>query len=224
MTSSTTLKLVCYYNGELIDEDRDVRYIGGKTKAGYIPDTIGFKELRIWIRGLLKSSIEHNAIMIKCRYKVDDSTTIALDVDDDQSLKFVIDQWNPNHSIVAYIVEQPQENVDTAPIRTPTHEEGTPDAKVHEDKTGRKGGRPFGSKAKREEVTSTKEATAKKRGWHAMKRGKRHSSTGPIARRCGNCGVLGHNRKSCIKTPTNDDGNQDLNAPKNDLPLVVNSI
>lgn len=117
MASSNTVRLFCYYNGELIDEDRDVRYVGGKNKAGCIPDTIGFKELKNWIRGLLKSFPEHKDFQIKCRYRVDEHTIIALDVDDDQSFKFVIDELHNSNGIIAYIVDQQQEKMDTLPIR-----------------------------------------------------------------------------------------------------------
>ncbi|PIA32827.1 hypothetical protein AQUCO_04300036v1 [Aquilegia coerulea] len=73
---SPTVAVICYFNGKLIDEDRN---------------------------GLLKLSPDEMEFKIKCRYRVDDYTAVAIDVDDDQPLKFILDQSHHSNGIIAYI-------------------------------------------------------------------------------------------------------------------------
>ncbi|KAF9619726.1 hypothetical protein IFM89_009068 [Coptis chinensis] len=116
---------ICYCDGELVDEDREVRYFGGHTKVRDIPSTIGFIDLRTRIQEMLEFPIDEMGFKIKCRYCVDDHTVVAVDVDDDQSLKVVLDRSHHcNNTVIAYIVEQSAININSECTRKSSYAAG----------------------------------------------------------------------------------------------------
>ncbi|KAL5724185.1 hypothetical protein ACHQM5_007477 [Ranunculus cassubicifolius] len=96
------VRLICYFNGKLVDEDRDARYIGGKTKVDKIPTSIGFASFKAKIQEMMNLPLNKMGFKIKCGVRYDEVTLIGIDVDDDKSLQSVMDD---SKFVRAYILE-----------------------------------------------------------------------------------------------------------------------
>ncbi|KAL5724246.1 hypothetical protein ACHQM5_007529 [Ranunculus cassubicifolius] len=94
--------LICYFGGKLIDEDRDARYIGGKIKKGKVPKSIGFAGFKEKIKEIMDLQINGMEFKIKCGFSIGQAILIALDVDDDESLRSVVDD---TEFVRAYILK-----------------------------------------------------------------------------------------------------------------------
>ncbi|KAF5203952.1 hypothetical protein FRX31_006459 [Thalictrum thalictroides] len=205
MMGSLNVPIICCYNGKLIDEDKNPRYIGGDTKVGVVSNTIGFIGFKEWIRDMVKLSTDQIGFEIKCRYRIDDHTLIAIKVDNDHSLKFVFDHSLCCNAIVAYVVnrsptesntmhprlsEEPVEVMSDCPI-------ATVEKTSQEVKLKRRVGRP------------SKNNKVQKRAGHRQK-GVRRQPRFKAFPHCSNCRELGHNRRSCPSTSYNSESEQNV--------------
>ncbi|KAL5724250.1 hypothetical protein ACHQM5_007533 [Ranunculus cassubicifolius] len=85
------VRFFCYFDGELIDEDRNAKYNGGKTKLIKVPKSIGFTSFKEKIEEMTKLPLNGTEFKIKCGVPADEFTVITVDVDDDESLLSVME-------------------------------------------------------------------------------------------------------------------------------------
>ncbi|KAL5724251.1 hypothetical protein ACHQM5_007534 [Ranunculus cassubicifolius] len=107
------VRLICYFNGNLIDEDRDVKYIGGIRKGDKVPKSIGFASFKEKIREMMNQPINGMEFKIKCGLRLDE-LTVSIDVDDEKSLRFVMDD---STFVRAYIQHVPHATTSNAAQR-----------------------------------------------------------------------------------------------------------
>ncbi|KAL5719171.1 hypothetical protein ACHQM5_011987 [Ranunculus cassubicifolius] len=109
------VSLVCCFNGKLSNENKDAKYIGGSTKGSTVPKSILFASFKEKIQRLINLPSNGMEIKIKCGVRFDKSTLIGVDVDDDDSLRFVMEH---SKFIMAYILQQvPRATIFTATQR-----------------------------------------------------------------------------------------------------------
>ncbi|KAF9600996.1 hypothetical protein IFM89_014981 [Coptis chinensis] len=115
--------LICYYNGVLQHGTRDPIYVGGHTRAAWVWKNISFTEFVIKMHELCKVPSDQTTIDIRCRYLIDQHTSIAMRVEDDDSLSIIMnlhpDQCN---AIIVYVEKLPCQKSNTT---TQRHERGS---------------------------------------------------------------------------------------------------
>ncbi|PIA32821.1 hypothetical protein AQUCO_04300031v1 [Aquilegia coerulea] len=209
---SPNVPIICYYNGKLIDEDRNPRYIGGDTKVGVVSNTIGFMGFKEWIRDMVKPSSDQIDFEIKCWYRIDEHTVIAIKVDNDHSLKFIFDHSLHCNGIMAYVVNQLPMETNTMPIhpRLPSYAADEEPIAVISESESDDPDYPIVTAEKTNQEVKSKRGVGRPRKNNKIQkragrwqRGVRRQPKVQVPPHCSKCRKLGHNRRTCPNTTHN---------------------
>ncbi|KAF5183473.1 hypothetical protein FRX31_026938 [Thalictrum thalictroides] len=120
---ASTIPLICYFGGNL-SSPNVAEYVGGKSAASFINRSITLSELCDKIKVTCRIH-EDIVIKLKCRYPLNQSTAITLDISDDSSLSVAMATIpTMSTSLVVYVEELAKQTVTTrAPSKIKTRKD-----------------------------------------------------------------------------------------------------
>ncbi|PIA52782.1 hypothetical protein AQUCO_01000565v1 [Aquilegia coerulea] len=112
---ASTIPVICYFGGNLSSPNVP-DYIGGKSAASFINRSITLSELCDKIKDTCRI-YEGTVIKLKCRYPLNQSTAITLDICDDSSLAVAMATIpTMSSSLVVYVEELAKQTVVAAKL------------------------------------------------------------------------------------------------------------